>query len=165
MAEAERGAESSWVTGGCQCGRVRYRAEAVAGRTGYCHCRKCQRAFGNVFAVLTSVRRESLEWRGGEPTYFASSPLARRGFCGACGTPLTFEYPGSDVVEVAVGSMDDPGLVRPASHSGIESQVAWLVLDDGLPRRRTEDDPAYRARLSALQADQADGGAAPGRDD
>ncbi|WP_437812841.1 GFA family protein [Sorangium sp. So ce1078] len=56
MAEAEREAESIWLTGGCQCGRVRYRAEALAGRTGYCHCRKCQRAFGNVFAVLTSHR-------------------------------------------------------------------------------------------------------------
>ncbi|AUX48897.1 aldehyde-activating protein [Sorangium cellulosum] len=160
MAEVEQEAGSIPLTGGCQCGRVRYRADAIPGRTGYCHCRQCQRAFGNVFAVLTSVRRATLAWLGIEPTYFASSPLARRGFCSSCGTPLTFEYPDSEVVEIAVGSLDDPGLVRPTSHSGVESQVAWLALDDGLPRRLTEEDPAYRARCASLQGS---GGAASGR--
>ncbi len=34
------------LTGGCQCGAVRFRA-AHLGRASLCHCRMCQKAFGN----------------------------------------------------------------------------------------------------------------------
>jgi hypothetical protein len=31
----------------------------------------------------------------------------------------------------------------PKSHSGIESQVPWLKINDDLPRWKTEDDPYF----------------------
>jgi hypothetical protein len=34
------------ITGGCQCGAVRYRIEGDLGRASICHCRMCQKAFG-----------------------------------------------------------------------------------------------------------------------
>ena len=37
------------MTGGCQCGRVRYSAEIASDDAYWCHCRMCQRWTGGVF--------------------------------------------------------------------------------------------------------------------
>ena len=34
------------ITGGCQCGALRYRAESEPSLQGLCHCRNCQRMGG-----------------------------------------------------------------------------------------------------------------------
>ncbi|MEL7000529.1 MAG: GFA family protein, partial [Pseudomonadota bacterium] len=124
----------AYATGGCQCGAVRYRAAQPLGRANYCHCRMCQRATGNVFAVLVSADA-SFE---GTPARFASSDVAERGFCAACGTPLFYAPIGSDVIELMVGSLNDPLLAEPALHYGVESMVSWLHMGDHLPRHATK---------------------------
>ena len=91
------------LTGGCQCGAVRFRA-AHLGRASLCHCRMCQKAFGNYFAPLVGV--EGLVWTKGAPALFRSSTQARRGFCRDCGTPLTFETASG--IDLAIGAFDTP---------------------------------------------------------
>lgn len=121
------------TTGGCQCGRVRYRAAAL-GRASLCHCRMCQRATGNAFAPLVTATGVSFD---GTPARFASSDVAERGFCRDCGTPLFYRSFASEDVELMIGTLDDPDAVTPALHYGTESQVGWLHLADGLPRIET----------------------------
>ncbi len=104
MSEAKR------ITGGCQCGAVRYSVAAL-GRSSVCHCQMCQRAFGAFYAPLVIV--EGLRWTKGEPRLFASSNLSQRGFCGACGTPLSLENFADEQVEVATGTLDDPEVAPP----------------------------------------------------
>ncbi len=41
-----------------------------------------------------------------------------------------------DRVQVTLGSLDDPGAVRPDDHVWTESQLAWLRIDDDRPRFR-----------------------------
>lgn len=132
-------------TGGCQCGAVRYALHMPAERTHYCHCRMCQRATGNLFAALAGARRDKLEWTSGEPSFFASSTLARRGFCARCGTPLSFGYHDSEWIYVTIGSLDDPSKVAPERHFGIESQVPWLHIEDRLQREPTQNNDKLRA--------------------
>ena len=96
------------ITGGCQCGALRYRATGF-GRASICHCRMCQKALGNSYAPL--VTAQNFEWTRGAPKHFASSDKVKRGFCAECGTPMTFEYPGG--TEVTIGSLDDPRLAPP----------------------------------------------------
>ena len=129
------------LTGGCQCGQVRYTV-AVDGDDAYlCHCRMCQRATGGVAAALKEVPRADVVWTTREPDRYDSSPIARRGFCAACGTPLTYEGHGSDRLDLTVGSFDDPSILRPPSHAGAESlHEAWLDAR-ALPRRRTDEMP------------------------
>lgn len=98
------------ITGGCQCGAVRYQIQAL-GRSSVCHCRMCQRAFGAFYAPLVVVH--GLEWTTGAPSYFASSNISRRGFCSQCGTPLSLENVDDDQIEIATGSLDNPELAPP----------------------------------------------------
>ncbi|HEV2080400.1 MAG TPA: GFA family protein [Allosphingosinicella sp.] len=89
--------------GGCMCGRVRYTAAVEDNEAYLCHCRMCQRASGNVSFAMKTVRKADVRWER-EPDYYASSPIARRGFCSACGTSLTFDYPDSEKIDLIVGS-------------------------------------------------------------
>lgn len=127
-------AEPTYATGGCQCGRVRFRVAEPLGSANLCHCRMCQRATGNAFAPLVTARGVAFE---GEPARFASSDVAERGFCRECGTPLFYAPAGSDALELMIGALDAPNAVRPALHYGIESRVSWLHLSDGLPKFAT----------------------------
>jgi hypothetical protein len=110
-----------------------------------CHCRLCQRAFGNLFAVLVSLPTLALSFTCGAPQLYRSTPYAERGFCSACGTPLTFRYLRWECIAIAIGSLDRPDAVRPEMRGGIESQVPWLVLHDDLPRKPIESNPEYMA--------------------
>jgi hypothetical protein len=142
------------ITGGCQCGAVRYALHAKPKST-VCHCRMCQRATGGVFAALCMVKKTELEWTRGEPAFYASSNVAKRGFCPACGTPLTFAYDDEDRIEVTTGSLDDPFSAGLIEHFGVESKMPWLKLCDGLPEHRTEesvDSPVNAPGFVSLQS-------------
>lgn len=102
--------EITEITGGCQCGAVRYRIASL-GRSSVCHCRMCQRAFGSFYAAL--VIANGLEWTKGERGLFTSSNISQRGFCRDCGTPLSLENFDDDQVEVATGTLDNPELAPP----------------------------------------------------
>jgi len=78
------------LKGSCQCGAVRFRARAKSDEAYYCHCAMCRRAFGNIFATLVPVAKADVTWETRAPDYYASSKIARRGFCAKCGTPLSF---------------------------------------------------------------------------
>lgn len=126
------------ITGGCQCGAVRYALSALP-KSSFCHCRMCQRAVGNAFSALSMIKKADLVWTKGEPASFQSSTIARRGFCRDCGTPLTFAYDDKDRMEVTTGSLDDPDVAPLEEHFGVESRLSWLKLCDGLPEHCTGD--------------------------
>lgn len=126
------------MSGGCQCGRVRYTAEIDGDEAYLCHCRMCQRATGGVSIAFRNVAKAAVTWDR-EPDRYRSSPFAQRGFCSACGTPLTFEFDDGPNLDLTVGSFDDPSRFRPTSHFGKESWYpAWL--DTGtLPAMRCDE--------------------------
>ena len=54
------------MTGGCQCGAVRYALHEPPNDPHICHCRMCQKAFGNFFAALTGVALDKFEMTRGK---------------------------------------------------------------------------------------------------
>jgi hypothetical protein len=128
------------VTGGCQCGRVRYEVGIDTDEAYLCHCRMCQRATGGFAAALKNVKRADVRWLNQEPDWYRSSPIARRPFCSKCGTPLGFAFvEGSENMDLTLGSFDDPGRFKPVSHFGVESMhEAWLDTS-GLKRMRSDE--------------------------
>jgi hypothetical protein len=144
MIESPDPSPSEPLTGGCQCGAVRYALHAPLEKPHYCHCRMCQRATGNLFAALVGVPKDMLEWTHGQPSFYASSTIAARGFCAQCGTPLSFAYREASRIYVTIGSLDQPARAQPIVHYGVESQLPWLRIDDALPREATADNEALR---------------------
>jgi len=151
------------LTGGCQCGRVRYALYAWPTNPHVCHCRMCQKAFGNFFAPFAGVPPGDFAWVKGAPGIFRSSEAAERGFCRDCGTPLSFRYIDKDRISVSLGSLDDPSRVAPARQYGIESRLPFLSGLATLPGTRTEDDvpPEARARLRSRQHPDVGAGSEP----
>ena len=139
------------ITGGCQCGAVRYALHAAPSGPHLCHCRMCQKAFGSYFAPLTGVATECFEVTRGTLAVFRSSDFAERGFCRDCGTPLTFTRVDSGFLAVSIGSLDEPGLVPPLNQSGRESRAPWFAALATLPGEATteEDAPDLAGRVAA----------------
>ncbi len=127
------------LTGGCQCGAVRYRLDAEPGSANICHCRMCQKAGGAPFMAFAAVPNDAFVVTRGRVSTFKSSDIAERGFCAACGTPLTYRGLKAKRTSFTLGSLDDPNAVAPTVQLGIESHVTWI--DSGLaaPTQRTED--------------------------
>ena len=121
------------MTGGCQCGAVRYAFEGEPDRVHACHCRMCQKAVGGPFAVICPVPKAAFRVTRGEIAWFHSSDVARRGFCRTCGTPLIFDYPHDPGLGVMAGSLDRPDLVTPVIQYGTEAQVPWAAHLANLP--------------------------------
>ncbi|MCC7267253.1 MAG: GFA family protein [Caulobacteraceae bacterium] len=141
-------------TGGCQCGAVRFRAERL-GRASLCHCRMCQKAFGAFFGPY--VDAFGLEWTRGAPKHFASSNMARRGFCGDCGTQLTFEVleaEAGQTVNVAIGAFDDAAAIRPTIRIGLEDKLPFADDLARLPTRSAEEHEASRAYYAEVRSNQ-----------
>jgi hypothetical protein len=145
------------ITGGCLCGAVRFEATEPPTFVGYCHCRMCQKAYGQpsgIFVGFEGAQKGVLRFTKGEPKYYKSSAWMERAFCSNCGSPLGVRDALGDAV--LVGTLDHPEEWPPTQcHSGIESQIPWDIIHDDLPQWRTEDDPEYIAGKKA--AEQGEG--------
>ena len=126
------------LTGGCQCGAVQYALYTVPVGT-ISHCRMCQKAVGGPFAALATLDRGNMAWTAGAPARFQSSSVASRGFCAACGTPLTYEgTTEADKIDITICSLDDPDAVAPREQYGMESRLAWCKALADLPEFKTD---------------------------
>ncbi|MBM9914112.1 MULTISPECIES: GFA family protein [Stenotrophomonas] len=139
-------------SGGCQCGAIRFQVRGELTDSSICHCRMCQKAFGAYYAPLVSVRGVQFSWTRGQPRYFQSSNVVRRGFCADCGTPLTYEAP--DGVAVAAGAFDQPERLPPTIQYGVERKLPFVDGLGRLPARRTEEDVAALEFLATIVSHQ-----------
>lgn len=125
-------------SGGCQCGAVRYRVNAL-GRASLCQCRMCQKAFGSVGGLLVTAK--DIVWSRGALAHFQSSNKVRRGFCNACGTPITFEYDGK--IDVAIATFDRAGEIAPAVQMARGERLPYTDTLGAIPVR--PDEAQWRA--------------------
>ncbi len=155
--------ETSVLSGGCLCGRVRFEARPDKREGYYCHCRMCQMAVGNTRAAFINLRKDEVRWTGAAPSYYASSKIARRGFCSTCGTPLTFEFLESERMDLTIGAFDEPAAIPPTSHFAIESRIERWHADDGLPGERLDANVKINERWKAAYGDAVVPGVAAAR--
>ena len=139
------------MTGGCQCGAVRYALYAAPQGPHICHCRMCQKAFGSYFAPLAGVALADFAWTRGQPKVFNSSDIVERGFCADCGTPLTFAYRGTDRISLSVGSFDAPARLAPVVQYFARGRLPWIETLAGLPAR-AEDEITHQGLIERVKA-------------
>ena len=148
----------TWV-GGCLCGAIAYESSRSPRKenSGYCHCRLCQKAYGNGFATFVGFSVESFRMTRGEPTIYRSSNVGERGFCGRCGSPVTMRYSSlPHVVYVYVGTLERTADTQRfmESHVCAESEIPWLTINDGLPREHSDDNVIYAAAGLVVEDDE-----------
>ena len=126
------------IEGGCRCGAVRYRARGGPLWVTHCHCAECRRSSGAPASTFVGVSTGGFAFVAGTPGVYESSPNVLRKFCGACGTPLTYEaavYPGE--VHIMAGTLDAPESLAPERHVFVRERMPWLAIGDDLPRHDT----------------------------
>ena len=133
--------------GGCQCGAARYRIAAL-GRATICHCRMCQKAFGGFFGPLVTAK--GIEWTRGSPATWASSNKVTRGFCGQCGTPLSYDWGGD--LEIAIGTLDDPEAASPVLQVNPADRLSFFNALHALPVR--ENPPEVDGFMAGVTSNQ-----------
>jgi hypothetical protein len=138
------------ITGGCQCGAVRYALHHAPDNPHICHCRMCQKAFGSFFAPLAGLPVTAFEITRGELSIFKSSDPTERGFCKECGTPLTIHDVDSPRITIALGSLDQPESIEPKKEYGIEAKLGWFEKLVSLPGDETteEHNPDRTAKIA-----------------
>ena len=116
----------------------------------------CQKAFGSFFAPLFHVSVASFEITRGALAIFKSSDIAERGFCRACGTPLTVQDANDADICVSIGSLDEPTSVVPAYQYGVEGRLPYFAALAGLPdSKTTEEDMPEKAAADRPQQPSA----------
>jgi hypothetical protein len=135
-------AETTHVTGGCLCGRVRYEAEVFL-RNGYiCHCTICQKSTGQPAEITVLIRAGTLRYTKGEPKYFSTSKSGGRGFCEHCGSRLVWQAadPAEDwSTNLCVGGLDKPADAEMACHIYADTQLPWYRVREELPKFTGQD--------------------------
>jgi hypothetical protein len=120
--------------GGCLCGAIRYRVKEPARALTHCHCRSCRLAVGAPSVAWAIFPRDAFEFTAGEPVHHASSAKVIRGFCGACGTSLTWQHEDRpSTMDVTIASLDDAHAFAPTREIWIGEKLAWQALDPALP--------------------------------
>lgn len=141
------------IKGGCLCGAIRYEVNAPPISTGYCHCSCCRKFSGSAVNAWTAFPASAVRFLNGEPHYFASTPIALRGFCQKCGASLTYKLikPRETAYLVLhTSSLDQPENYAPSIHSGIESKMPWFDILDDLPRTRSAESRVLQEAWSSV---------------
>lgn len=122
--------------GGCHCGAQRYETHGAPNYVAYCHCDDCRRATGAPAVVYVVYPASSVTFLKGTRQIYTSSPGVSRTFCGACGTPLSYEAErkGDVVIGFFSGTIDTPAAFPPQKHVFHREHVSWFDTADRLPR-------------------------------
>ena len=123
-------------TGGCQCGRIRYRLDGEARMLYACHCRDCQKQSSSAFGMSLIVARENLQLVEGAAllktwdTRGDDGEIKRCAFCPECGTRIYHASDSEDAaVSIKAGSLDDTAWLRPVAQIWLKSAQPWIEID------------------------------------
>ena len=126
------------LTGGCNCGAVRFELTAPLVSATYCHCRRCQRRSGTGASANGRVEPGSFRLLSGEDRLRAWKPPdgAEKWFCGDCGSALYSRESGDPSrIGIRLGAIDGDPRIRPSAHQYVAYAARWEAIpDDGLPR-------------------------------
>jgi hypothetical protein len=129
------GAEERMLTGGCECGAVRYQVPDAFLYSLNCHCSRCRAATGSAFKALAGIERGKLEiTQGADRLFVYGAPDAHDTRCAVCGSLLFSVVRDGEYVHVAMGSLVDAPSIRPTDHIFVGSKAPWFEITDDLPQ-------------------------------
>lgn len=150
------------ITGGCQCGSIRYTLLKPPRRVYTCHCSNCRRVSSSAFNVSCIVDEDAFQLQQGELAridWVVGDHIKRYGeFCPKCGTRIRH---GSDplkgVYSVRGGTLDDQRYAQPVAHIWLSEAAEWFVPPmgdlcfDTQPDDNSEIEALYTKRYGDLR--------------
>lgn len=124
------------LTGGCQCGTVRYEVRGAPVDFYVCHCRECQKQSSSAFGISVRVRSADFHLVAGKPSVWTRE-AARGGtlacfFCPACGSRVWHGDPEMrPVISVKGGSLDEPPDLTHAKHIWTCRKLPGILIPQG----------------------------------
>ena len=129
------------ITGHCLCGEVRFEVRGPLASAHACHCGQCRRQSGH-FVVGTSAKRADFVLLSDKTlAWYRSSPIARRGFCSACGSVMLWDD-GGPQMSINAGCLNQPTGLKTVRHIFVEDKADYYEITDGLPQYVGYDKPA-----------------------
>ena len=122
------------MTGGCACGKLRYRITAQPFMVTACHCTTCQNRTGSAFSMNMMVPRDGFEVAQGavltRTMATASGNLSVHNYCEAC-LVRTHSEPGANpaVTFVRPGTLDDTKELAPIAQIWTRSAQPWALAE------------------------------------
>lgn len=136
------------LTGGCQCGRIRYRLSAKPLVFYLCHCKECQRQTSSAFGESLRFSRDALEVDGELAVFRRTSDAgnAREGwFCPDCGVRIWHGTQGSGEINIKAGTLDDTSWLAPAGHIWTRSRQSFVTIAEHELAYDGQPDDDYQA--------------------
>jgi hypothetical protein len=132
------------LTGGCQCGAVRYTIAAEPLSTYVCHCRECRRQSASAFGISVIVPEAAFALTQGEVRAWRRPTDSGRvldcTFCVVCGSRICHSTPGEGMVSVKGGSLDKPVDLHTAMHIWTTRKLPGVVIPYGAKQYDEEPD-------------------------
>ncbi len=123
------------ISGGCQCGAVRYQVEGEADHAALCHCADCRASAGAPVVGWIAFKEAQFSLTSGALTTYARASGSIRQFCPICGTGLFFRnaemLPG--VVDIQSATLDDPEAAAPQVQVQCAERLSWMKELAALP--------------------------------
>lgn len=124
--------------GSCLCGAIQFQTKNIEEQMAHCHCNMCRKFHGAAFATYGESKQSDFRWLKGENHLksFRADNGTTRQFCEICGSSLTFSSDNydADVVEFALGALDDPIEQKPDIHIYTNYKASWYSIEDRLPQ-------------------------------
>ena len=125
---------SRTLTGGCECGAVRYEVADEFRYALNCHCSRCRAGTGAAFKPFAGIESDKLTvTKGTDSLLVYGDETDNHTRCGVCGS-LLFSLINGERVHVALGSLADEPSIRPSAHIYVGSKAPWYEITDGLPQ-------------------------------
>ena len=156
----------SVISGSCACGLTIYNSSTLPISITLCHCSDCRKACGAPFLSFGLFHNSALQWTSSKPGVdppikevpshisIDGTPIAIRGSCSNCGSPLFMKYHcRPDGTSVVMGIVNDASIVGkipyPKEHIFLREKAKWWDIrsDDGLAQHESFNQ-AFESRLA-----------------
>ncbi len=124
------------LTGGCQCGGVRYQLWDAPEAVYVCHCTECRKQSASAFGISLIMRASAFRLTDGHPKVWQrptdSGNQLDCWFCHDCGTRVwhvSSAAPGFRSVKG--GSLDQPADLRGAVHIHTDRKLPGVIIPEG----------------------------------
>jgi hypothetical protein len=134
---------NSRLTGGCQCGHVRYELRGAPQEIYICHCKECRKQSASAFGISVIARSSDVQLLQGTLKRWSRSTesggVLHCFFCPECGSRVWHGNRDKDeTISIKGGSLDEPIDLTVAVHIWTVRRLPGIVIPEHARVHSTE---------------------------